>query len=125
MGAARKVDSVRIYREMRDNPGRVYHYRDLASLLGYDDAAQNVSTLLARAARLHPEYGFRKVGDDRSGQYVYRAEFVIAPGDEVAQPEEAPNEKLYEVVGFMPDHSTMVVRDDAGEMSLWRKVEIN
>lgn len=115
-----QVDSTRVYKVLRDNPGMIYHYRDLAEQLGYPET--NVSTLLARAISKHPDYGFRRVGESRSGQYVYRNEYALEQPPETV---EAPSAKLYEVVGFMPDNATMVVRDDDNAMSLWRKVEIN
>ena len=111
-----KVDSAKVYKILRDNPGMIYHYRDLAEQLGYPES--NLSTLLARSVSKHPDYGIRRVGESRSGQYVYRNEYATQ------EPVEAPSPKLYEVVGFLPDSATMVVRDDDGAMSLWRKIDI-
>ena len=118
-----KLDSVAVYRLLRDHPGQIFHYMDIAQALNIpEENSNNVSTMLARATRKHPEYGFRRVGDNRSGQYVFRNEYALeTPGSDESQAR--PDGKLYEVLGFMGT-DTMVVRDENSEMSLWRKVDL-
>src|ERR1700722_220089 len=116
------VTGTQVLRYMRSRPGQVEHYSDITLGSGYGpEQGGSVSTLLARMVVKHPEYGVVRVGGERSGQYVYRAELALQTQQE---PVEAPSPKLYEVVGFLPDSTTMVVRDDEQVMSLWRKIEI-
>lgn len=104
------------------NANMPHHYTEVAEAIQHDP--QNVSTALSRVHRKHPEWGVRRIGGDRSGQYMFKVDWVSeeppATTPEVAKPDAA---KLYEVLGFMDDR-TMVVRDDELNMSLWRKVEL-
>src|SRR5580692_12123093 len=102
------VTGTQVLRYMRSRPGQVEHYSDITLGSGYTaDKGGSVSTLLARMVVHHPEYGVVKVGGERSGQYVYRAELALQSQPD---PVEAPSPKLYEVVGFLPDRTTMIVR---------------
>jgi hypothetical protein len=116
---AAKVDRVAVLRYYRERPGQGIHYRDCAKDLNIAEEYQgNVSTALSRVVRDHPEYGFEVFGGFRSGHYVYKGQ-----GTESQPTESLP---MVEIVGMIKteDAPTMVVRDETGNLSLWRKVEV-
>jgi hypothetical protein len=102
----------RILKYMREHPGQDMHFRDVAEAVNADP--DNTCTMLARTVQRHPEYGVERVG---SGTYRFLPQRITELHSKT------DNSKLYEVLGFMGD-DVMVVRDDGGEMSLWRKVDI-
>jgi hypothetical protein len=116
-GVKRDFDAGRrILKYMRERPGQDIHYSDVAEATNSN--ADNTCTMLARTVQRHPEFGITRRG---SGTYRY---IPVADGYLIGPPTPEPQDsKLYEVLGFMDD-SVMVVRDDEGQMSLWRKVEL-
>lgn len=110
---ARDFDLARkVSRYYRDRTGLDIHYKDAAAELGINPP-DNVSTYLARTVQRHPEYGFT-----RTGTGIYRYTPYQRPEVNSTVPD------MVEIVGFMEDKTTMIVRDESGSLSLWRRVQI-
>jgi|SRR5215475_4426080 len=96
-------------RYLRDRPGQVIHYREIAIGCGLPDKEPEigrVNAALARIVRNFPERGIFREG---SGHYVYRPDrdtHPARPGETPAGPK--PGD-LFEVVGRVGGHT--VVRD--------------
>jgi hypothetical protein len=105
----------RVYRYYWDHPGMNYHYKDVADSfgMGTNEEISAVNAALTRAESRHPEYGIRRVGAG-----TYRFNPVEGQPDTPVK-----DTKLYEFIGFMSD-DVLVVRDDEGQITLWRKAEI-
>lgn len=99
--------TVKALQYLRDRPGEEVHYRDVAEAIGAP-SANDLSSVFARSARLHPQRGIHAVGD-RSGKYVYRPDHDGSM--ERRAPDDGPKPgDLFEVVGKI-QAGTVVVRD--------------
>lgn len=133
--ATPRTVSLRAYNYLKERPGQVLHYMDIAEALNWDP--QSVSTTLGRMVRFHPEFGVRRVGNEqhgnRTGQYIYRSDLVgledasaVLNGQRITEPvtpqeslpDTTPN--LYEQVGTTVN-GEIIVRDTDG--FLWRLAE--
>ena len=104
----RTIDTMRY---MRNRPGQIIHYSDVAADVNLTNT--QVNSALGYAVAKHPEWGIERRG---SGQYVFLPEKQKdSPPDKPAA--EDPTQSVYEGVGVTKDGSR-IIRDTNGV--LWK-----
>lgn len=98
------VQTIAVEKYMRERPGELLHYRDVAEGVGATHT--QVSNVLVRMVRAHPERGIRR---EQQGRYVYRPD-ADHPARGPAVPDGPKPGDLFECVGSLGDGMT-VVRD--------------
>lgn len=89
---------------MRNHPGQVYHYSDVAEVLQIDK--DSVNAALARCVKTHPEYGIGRLG---AGQYQFDPSKQHAP---VEQSKGAVGQ-MFEAIG-QTQSGVIIVRGEDG-----------